>query len=138
MVLKTVVNALKENDLQDIAIQNPLAVTIGSAAVGGVLAAGTAVAIGARRKAKRRTTKTVRSRRKTTKKLTARQKLVRRIKRRKGRQTPYTAGARRDRSRTRIRYTKNGQPYTLQGKGGRAKFISKATVKRRKAAKRRR
>jgi len=45
----------------------------------------------------------------------------------KGRYTPYTAGKRKDRSRKRIRYTKNGQPYVIMA-NGRARFISKKSV----------
>lgn len=129
MPLQNALNALKENELLQIAKENPLAVTVGTIAAGGVLAAGTAAVITRRKKSTSRKRTSSRS---GSKKLTARQKAVRRIKKRKGRQTPYTAGARKDRSRTRVRYTKNGQPYTLSGKGGRAKFISKAAAKRRR------
>lgn len=126
------VNALKENDLTQIVQDNPLAVTVGAVAAGGVLAAGTAAVLRTRSSSTRTRKRKSSSRKRSTKKLTKRQKLVRRIKARKGRQTPYTAGARKDRSRTRVRYTKNGQPYTLSGKGGRAKFISKRAAKARR------
>jgi hypothetical protein len=41
---------------------------------------------------------------------------------------PYTAGKRRDTSHRRIRYTKHNQPYIIQA-NGRARFISKKSVK---------
>ena len=110
---------------------NPLLVTgVGAGAVG-VVAIGGAAAVRGRKKAtKRRKSNTRRSRTRRT--LTKRQKQVRRIRKRPGRQSPYTAGARKDRSRTRVRYTKNGQPYNLSGKGGRAKFITKKSAKARR------
>lgn len=57
-----------------------------------------------------------------------RTKRNRKNKRKNGRYSPHTAGAGRDRSRRRIRYTKNGQPYILV-KGGKARFISKRSAK---------
>jgi hypothetical protein len=45
--------------------------------------------------------------------------------RKKGRRyTPHTAGKRKDTSRKRIRYTKNGQPYLIL-RSGKARFIKK-------------
>ena len=106
-------------DVVQIIRDNPIAAAaVGAAALGG----GAAIAIGASSSASKK-------KRKTTKKLTARQKYVRKIKKRKGRQSPYTAGARKDRSTKRIRYTKNGQPYVLK-KNGQAKFIKKSSAKR--------
>lgn len=70
------------------------------------------------------------SRRRTSKK---KRKSLRRVKRKrsntryrkvKGRRyTPRTAGKRKDTSRRRIRYTKNGQPYVIMA-SGKARFIS--------------
>jgi len=101
-----------------------LAIGTGAAVVGAVggLAIGKAIGGGSpskKRKYKKKTTK---------RKLTARQKYVRKIKKRKGRQSPYTAGARKDRSTRRIRHTKNGQPYILL-KSGKAKFIKKSSAR---------
>lgn len=127
--LRGVLNDLKETDLLDIAKQNPLAVTVGAISTGAVLGLGTAAITRKVSSSRKRSTRRSSSSKRT---LTKRQRLIRRIKRRPGRQTPYTAGARKDRSRTRVRYTKNGQPYTLQGKGGRAKFISKRSAKARR------
>lgn len=45
------------------------------------------------------------------------------------RYTPRTAGKRRDTSRRRIRYTKNGQPYVILA-SGKARFIKKIGAKR--------
>ena len=54
---------------------------------------------------------------------------ARRTKRRKtGRKTPRTAGKRKDTSRKRIRYTKNGQPYVIMA-SGKARFIKKRGAK---------
>jgi len=50
---------------------------------------------------------------------------------RKGQKHPYTAGCRKDTSHTRIRYTKNNQPYIIQP-NGRARFISKSSVHNRR------
>jgi len=44
------------------------------------------------------------------------------------RHTPHTAGKGRDRSRKRIRYTKNGQPYVIMA-SGKARFISLRSAK---------
>lgn len=50
-------------------------------------------------------------------------------RRKKGRRyTPHTAGKRRDTSRRRIRYTKNGQPYVIMA-SGKARFISMKSAK---------
>lgn len=49
-------------------------------------------------------------------------------RRKRTRRTPHTAGKRKDRSRKRIRYTKNGQPYVLLA-SGKARFISKRGAK---------
>jgi hypothetical protein len=47
----------------------------------------------------------------------------------KGRRyTPHTAGKRRDTSKRRIRYTKNGQPYIIL-RSGKARFISMRSAK---------
>ena len=119
----------KARSLVEAAKSSPVvAIGIGAGVVG-VAAIGTAIAI---RSSKRKTSRRslIRRGRKTTRRLTARQRLVRRIKKRPGRQTPYTAGARKDRSRTRVRYTKTGQPYRLTGKGGAARFIKKSAAKR--------
>jgi len=119
--LGKVKSTVQDNPLATIGVATGIASVV---AVGGVVVAGTV-----------RRASTTRRRKTTTKrrgKLTARQRQVRKIKRRPGRQSPYTAGARKDRSRTRVRYTKNGQPYTLSGKGGRAKFISKRSAKARR------
>lgn len=119
------------NDLKNIIVAKPG--TAAAIAGGTVLAigAGTALAVAGSRKKKstRKKTRSRRKRKKTKKKLTARQKYVRKIKKRKGRQSPYTAGARKDRSRRRIRYTKNGQPYVLMA-SGKARFIKKSSAKR--------
>lgn len=121
----------KGKALVETAKASPVATVGVGAGIVGVSALAGAVALGARKRTttRRRTRKT---RKPAKRRLTKRQKQVRKIKRRPGRQTPYTAGARKDRSRTRIRYTKNGQPYTLSGKGGRAKFISKRAAKARR------
>jgi len=50
-------------------------------------------------------------------------------KAKRGRRTPRTAGKGKDRSRKRIRYTKNGQPYVLL-KNGKARFIKRTSAKR--------
>lgn len=47
---------------------------------------------------------------------------------RRRRRTPRTAGKRRDTSHRRIRYTKRGQPYIIQG-NGKARFISNRSAK---------
>jgi len=47
----------------------------------------------------------------------------------RGRYTPHTAGKGKDRSKKRIRYTSNGQPYIII-KGGKARFIKKSSAKR--------
>ena len=86
----------------------------GAIAGAGALALGagiTAVAVTKRRKSKRKSSKS------------------RNSKRKKGRRTPRTAGKGKDRSRRRIRYTKNGQPYVITG-SGKAKFIKKSSAKR--------
>lgn len=44
------------------------------------------------------------------------------------RYTPHTAGKRKDTSHRRIRYTKKGQPYIIQG-NGKARFISMKSAK---------
>lgn len=50
-------------------------------------------------------------------------------RRKKGRRyTPHTAGKRKDTSRRRIRYTKNGQPYVIMA-SGKARFISMKSAK---------
>lgn len=49
-------------------------------------------------------------------------------KRSRKQKQPYTAGKRKDRSRKRIRYTKNNQPYVLLA-NGKARFISKKSVR---------
>jgi hypothetical protein len=52
-----------------------------------------------------------------------------RTHRKKGRRyTPRTAGKRKDTSRRRIRYTKNGQPYVIMA-SGKARFISMKSAK---------
>ena len=58
----------------------------------------------------------------------SRRKRISKNKRKYRRYSPHTAGKRRDTSRRRIRYTKNGQPYILV-KGGKARFISKRSAK---------
>ena len=124
---------LQDNNLLENVKANPLNPVVGGVLAGGTLIGGTVLAVNAvRKKRKKQKRKTYGTRKKGRRKrmgmrktLTKRQRYVRKIKRRPGRQTPYTAGARKDRSRTRIRYTKNGQPYNLTGKGGRAKFIKK-------------
>ena len=52
----------------------------------------------------------------------------------KGQKKPHTAGGRRDRSTKRIRYTSKNQPYILL-KSGRARFIKKSSVARRRKLK---
>lgn len=44
------------------------------------------------------------------------------------RKTPRTAGKRKDTSRRRIRYTKNGQPYVIMA-SGKARFIKRKSAK---------
>lgn len=93
-----------------------------SLAVGGLaLGAGGAVALAVKSKRKKS------SKRKNSRKKTS----SRRGKRKKGRRryTPHTAGKGKDRSRKRIRYTKNGQPYVL-GRNGKARFIKRSSAKR--------
>jgi hypothetical protein len=92
-----------------------LAILGGTAAVSGI-ALGAAV-VASRRK-KKRSAAAKRSR-----------KARNRSKARKSyRRTPYTAGKRKDTSRRRIRYTKNGQPYVILA-SGKARFIKKKTAK---------
>lgn len=101
---------------------------IGVGAGAAALGVGTGVvvgkAIGGGSPSKKKTKK-----KKTTKrKLTALQKRRKKIIARKGRQTPYTARGRKDRSTRRIRYTKNSQPYVIL-KSGKARFISKKAAR---------
>lgn len=105
---------------------NPITTVGAVAGTTALIGGGLVIASKARKSTRKR--KTTRKRTKKTK-LTARQRKVRRIKKRPGRQSPYTAGARKDRSRRRIRYTKNGQPYVLTARG-KAKFIKKSSAKR--------
>jgi len=44
------------------------------------------------------------------------------------RRTPHTAGKRKDRSKRRLRYTKNGQPYVILA-SGKARFVSSKSAK---------
>jgi len=110
--------------------RNPI--TAGAIGITGATIVGLGVVAGARKIAQKRTLLPSRKKKKKVKrkaKLTKRQRFVRKIKKRPGRQTPYTAGARKDRSRKRIRYTKKGQPYVITA-SGKAKFIKKAGAKR--------
>lgn len=108
---------------------NAKSLAIGGAVLGATAVGATAVGV-ARSRRKKASTRRKTTRRKSTsrRKLTARQRMVRRIKKRPGRQSPYTAGARRDRSTRRIRHTKNGQPYVIL-KSGKARFIKKSSAK---------
>ena len=119
MALTNALNALKENELVGIAKENPLAVTVGSIAAGGVLAAGIAGTVSAVRKRKKikRATRRTTTRRKTVKRKTKRTYKYAR-----------TAGKRKDTSTKRIRQTKNGQPYIIMA-SGKAKFISKKSAR---------
>jgi len=82
----------------------------GGTAAGVALGAGAAsLIIGRRKKSK----KSKRSRSKT--------------RRSRKQRKPYTAGKRKDRSRRRIRYTKNNQPYVILA-SGKARFISKRSA----------
>lgn len=110
------------SNVLDKAIDNPLAtgaIIAGSAAIvtGGVLAA----------KAYKKRKKSSSRKSKSSRKRVSRSK--RKRSKYRGRKTPHTAGKRRDTSRRRIRYTKNGQPYVL-GANGKAKFIKKSSAKR--------
>jgi len=102
------------------ALSRPI-VGILASGVGGI-ALGSAVGYAAakRRSKKRRTRKA-----KTRKKRSYYKKNTRRTRR-----TPRTAGKRRDRSSKRIRYTKNGQPYIINKRTGKAKFIKRSSAKR--------
>lgn len=128
---KKIVKGLLENPLVQAVSDNPLAVTVGTiGTAAGLLSIGSAVStvfssVPRRRRSPSKRLRSGRTRQAGTRRLTKRQRYIRKIKRRPGRQTPYTAGGRRDRSRTRVRYTKHGQPYKLDGKGGRARFIKK-------------
>jgi len=100
---------------------------IGIGAGAAVVGLGAAVAIATVRKRRKKNSKRKQSNRsKNTK---------RRNNYKKGRKTPRTAGKGPDRSRRRIRYTKNGQPYVIQyrninGKRRKmARFISKKSAK---------
>jgi len=100
-----------------------IALGIGASALG----IGTAVAVRSIAKRRKKNSKRKQSNRsKNTK---------RRNSYKKGRRTPHTAGKRKDTSRRRIRYTKNGQPYVIQyrninGKRRKmARFISKKSAK---------
>jgi Flp pilus assembly protein TadB len=84
-------------------------------AAGGLLLGGLAIA---KRRSKKRNKRAGRSK-------TVRKKNTHTRKRRK---TPHTAGKRKDRSRKRIRYTKNGQPYIILA-SGKSKFISLKSAK---------
>lgn len=97
---------------------SPTAATIGASAaliVGGV--AGAAIARRSNKKSRRR---------KARSNSNSRSRVSRR---KRGRRTPRTAGKRKDTSRRRIRYTKNGQPYVI-GSNGKARFIKKTSAKR--------
>lgn len=104
------------NGAQNVITNNPIASVLGAAAIGGIAGAGivgiTSAVIKKRKKAKRTSTK------KTSKRKTKR------------RSTKYarTAGKRKDRSKKRIRMTKNGQPYVILA-SGKARFISKRSAK---------
>jgi len=52
----------------------------------------------------------------------------------RGKYYPYTARKRKDRSRKRIRFTKNGQPYVLTS-SGKARFIKRSSARRSKKLK---
>ena len=67
-------------------------------------------------------------RKKSSKRKYYRKKSSSRRSRRRSRRTPRTAGKGKDRSRKRIRYTKNGQPYVIMA-SGKARFISKRGAK---------
>lgn len=94
------------------------AIAIGSA--GAVILGGTALAIHRKRS---------KSNKKNAKrKSKSRNKYKNTRSHSKHQKKPYTAGKRKDTSTRRIRYTKNNQPYVIL-KNGRAKFISKKSVK---------
>lgn len=85
---------------------------------GGVLVGGVAgYALGRRKSRKRSKRGTRRSRRTGPKN-----------RRKRRRYYPRTAGKRKDTSRRRIRFTKNGQPYVIVA-GGKARFISKRSAR---------
>jgi hypothetical protein len=107
---------IPENVTQTIS-NNPIASTAAAVVGGATLAGGVALAVSAVKKRKKSKSKRKNSRKKST-----------RSKRKRGRRTPRTAGKGRDRSRKRIRYTKNGQPYVIMA-SGKARFISKRGAK---------
>jgi len=123
--LKNVRQFIEDNPYESAAIG---AVAAGGVALGGVVI-GSAISKKTKKKTRKSSSKKKSTKRTKKKKLTARQRYVRKIKKRPGRQSPYTAGARKDRSRKRIRYTKNGQPYVLMA-SGKARFIKKTSAKR--------
>lgn len=86
----------------------------GGLAAGSVLGAG-AVAFASRKKARKKRRSSSYYKRKRSYK-------------RKGQRRPHTAGKRKDRSKRRIRYTKNNQPYVILA-SGKARFISKRSAR---------
>lgn len=101
--------------------ENPLATAVGAGVVGAGVGVGVAALVGS-------------SSKKTTRKK-SRKSNKRKTKKKKSKQKkPYTAGKNRDRSRKRIRYTKNNQPYILL-RSGKARFIKKSSVSRRRKLK---
>lgn len=92
------------------------------AGVGGAVVGGTIGYLVARKNNKRAKSRSSSTRKTKSKSNGKRNKI-------KGRRyTPHTAGKRRDTSRKRIRYTKNGQPYIIKA-DGRARFISMKSAK---------
>lgn len=99
---------------------NPTLTAVGGAVAGSLI---TGAVISASRSRKKSTRKT--SVRRRTK---ARRKGTRKVKPKRTRRTPRTAGKRKDRSTKRIRMTKNGQPYIIL-KSGKARFIKKTSAR---------
>jgi len=85
---------------------------------GGLILGGTVGYLAGSRSRKRKSSK-----RKTSKRSNTRKKNYKRK-----RKYPYTAGKRKDTSRRRIRFAKNGQPYVIMA-NGRTRFISKKSAK---------
>jgi hypothetical protein len=109
-------------------------VGIGGALLGGALGFATSSAINKRRKKSRRKPKHNNTRKRSSNNKRSRTSRSRRSKQKQ----PYTARKKPDTSRTRIRYTKNNQPYVIvyrniNGKRRKmAKFIKKSSAARSK------
>lgn len=109
------------NDVKDTVNNLDPAVKVGAlaTAAGAAILGGAAVVSAVRKKRSKSKAKNRKSSHKS--------KSHRRRKRRSIKKYARTAGKRKDRSRKRIRMTKNGQPYIIT-RSGKAKFISKRSA----------